>query len=188
MRGPAVGVSFRAAGVADALCISVLGTQVFLDTYAADGIRPSLAREVAGHLSVPAVAASLATPGVSFLVAERAGHLIGFAQLTAGATHGLVAARPAAELNRLYVLERFTGLGVGTALLAQAEALAAASGAAVLWLTAWDGNRRALGFYARRGYADVGATPYVFEDERYVNRVFAKALAGGDVSRRAPAG
>lgn len=170
------GVSIRPAGANDAPCISVLGTQVFIDTYAADGIRPSLAREVAAHLSAPAVAALLAMPAVRFLAAERAGHLIGFAQLTEGATHDRVAARPAAELNRLYVLERFTGAGVGAALLGRAEALAAAAGAAALWLTAWDGNRRALGFYARRGYTDVGATPYVFEDERYVNRVFVKVL------------
>ena len=29
---------------------------------------------------------------------------------------------------------------------------------------------------ARRGYADVGATMYVFEDEQYENRVFVRAL------------
>jgi hypothetical protein len=41
-----VDVGFRAATASDALCIGVLATQVFLDTYATDGIRPSLAREV----------------------------------------------------------------------------------------------------------------------------------------------
>ena len=30
----------------DALCVSVLATQVFLETYAGGGIRPDLAREV----------------------------------------------------------------------------------------------------------------------------------------------
>jgi diamine N-acetyltransferase len=177
-------VAFRPATTADALCISVLGTQVFLDTYATDGIRPSLAREVIEHLSVPAVSALLAAPAVRFIVAERAGHLIGLAQFTLGSVHELVTARPGAELNRLYVLERFTGSGIGTALLGEAETQAAATGAAVLWLTAWVGNRRAMDFYARRGYSDLGATTYVFQHERYENRVFAKALGRS----RAPAG
>jgi hypothetical protein len=71
-----VTVEFRSAGTADALCISVLATQVFLDTYAIDGIRPSLAREVLEHLSVEAFTAHLSQPDARFIVAERAAHLI----------------------------------------------------------------------------------------------------------------
>ena len=48
---PVPEVALRMAGPADALCIGVLATQVFLDTSAMDGIRPSLAREVLRHLS-----------------------------------------------------------------------------------------------------------------------------------------
>ena len=39
-------VRLRPARPDDALCLSVLTMQVFLDTYATEGIRPSLAREV----------------------------------------------------------------------------------------------------------------------------------------------
>ncbi|MBX3636015.1 MAG: GNAT family N-acetyltransferase, partial [Rubrivivax sp.] len=39
-------VSLRDAAAADAEALAVLGTQVFLDTYAPDGVRPSLAAEV----------------------------------------------------------------------------------------------------------------------------------------------
>ena len=39
-------VELRPADAADALCIGVLGMQVFLETYAPDGVRPDLAREV----------------------------------------------------------------------------------------------------------------------------------------------
>jgi diamine N-acetyltransferase len=39
-------LSFRRANSSDALCLSALATQVFLETYATEGIRPWLAREV----------------------------------------------------------------------------------------------------------------------------------------------
>jgi GNAT superfamily N-acetyltransferase len=81
-------------------------------------------------------------------------------------------------LKRLYVQERFVGSGVGTALLCAAEALATGEGAATLWLTVWAGNHRALAFYARRSYAELGTASYVFESEQYEIRVFAKALQG----------
>ena len=35
----------RVAQPTDAVCIAALATQVFLDTYATDGLRPDLARE-----------------------------------------------------------------------------------------------------------------------------------------------
>ena len=149
---------------------------MFLDTYAMDGIRPSLAREVLHHLSTGAIARSLADPAKVFLVAERAGHLIGFAELTIGATHLCAGPGATVELGRLYVQRAFAGKGVGTMLLARSEALARARGARSLWLTAWVGNRRALAFYARRGYVDAGATMYEFEGEAYENRVLVRPL------------
>ena len=172
------GISFRVGERTDALCVSVLATQVFLDTYARDGIRPSLAREVLERLSLPAVEAMLAAPSVHFILAEKSGHLVGFVQLTRDAGHACVSTKPAAEINRLYVLERFTSQGIGKALLGRAEVRAASQGARAIWLTAWIGNPRALGFYARQGYSDVGASVYSFEGEDYENRVVAKHLGG----------
>ena len=169
-------VSFRTAAGPDALCIGVLATQVFLDTYATKGIRPSLAREALHHYSTDAISAVLASPAVTFIVAEGAGHMIAFAQLTHGATQALVTVARAAELNRLYVQERFAGKGLGTALLRHVENVAAARGASALWLTAWVGNPRALAFYPRKGYQDVGATMYEFEGEQFENRVFLRRL------------
>ncbi len=98
---------------------------------------------------------------------------MGFAQLVLGSAHVLVGAEAAAKLNRLYVHERFTGRGIGKALLRRSEELAASNGAFTLWLTAWVGNHRVLGFYASRGYTDLGATMYVFQDEQFENRLLA---------------
>jgi ribosomal protein S18 acetylase RimI-like enzyme len=169
-------ITLRRAVQADTLTLSMLATQVFLDTYATEGIRPSVAREVQVQLGPAAIDALLARPDTCLIVAERAQHLIGFVQSTAGAQHVLVPQRPAVELDRLYVQEPFTGRGLGKALLSQAQAHAAAQGAAVLWLTCWVRNTRALAFYARQGYAELGSTDYEFEGERHENRVFAKTL------------
>ncbi len=170
-------ISYRTAIPEDALCLGVLGTQIFLDTYAKQGIRPSVAREVLEHFSVEAISDLLSSPSTAFLVAEQDGHLIALAQLTHGSTHELVPFEPAMEVKRLYVQEHFTGKGVGQTLLRHAEALAAARGARALWLTAWVGNPRALAFYERQGYRDVGGSTYVYENDVYETRVFVRELA-----------
>ena len=167
----------RPARADDALCIAVLGTQVFLDTYATQGVGPVLAREVLAHFSSAEIAALLARPDTRFIVAERDDHLVGFVQLTLGARQPEVTGSITTEVVRLYVQRRFQGQHLGARLLQQAQSVAAEHGASRLWLTAWVGNPRAIGFYAAQGWQDVGSTDYVFEGEAFLNRIFVRELA-----------
>src|ERR1700758_5626160 len=84
MTSPADAITFRPATAADALCLGVLSTQVFLDTYAPHGITPVLADEVLAQHSVAVYEALLAEADVTILVAECAGHLVGFSQVRDG--------------------------------------------------------------------------------------------------------
>ena len=172
-----VDLTLRQAVAADALCLSVLAMQVFLDTYATEGIRPALAREVLREYAQEKFLAAMADSKCQLTLAESAGHLIGFAHTVSGATQALAPAGAQAELLRLYVQEPFTGAKVGTRLLRHAEQQAHAAGATVLWLTTWVHNHRALAFYASRGYTDYGLTQFVFEGEAHANRVFAKGMS-----------
>ncbi len=166
----------RPANADDALCLGVLAMQVFLDTYATDGIRPPIAREALEGYAPAVYQRLLQVPGLFILVAEQRGHLLGFAQVTMGTPHTLVDHAAPAELDRLYVQEPFTGRGLGRALLHAAEQEAARRGAGLLWMTPWVHNHRALHFYAREGYADVGLTWFEFEGERHENRLLTRTL------------
>ena len=166
----------RPAVPEDALCLSVLAMQVFLDTYATQGIRTAIAREVLSGYSEQVFANAIASEQARICIAEMSGHLVGFAQVTVGETHEMAPAGVQSELLRLYVQEPFTGKQVGTRLLAAAESMAICAGSQVLWLTPWVHNHRALGFYDRRGYKDHGLTYFVFEGESHENRLYAKYL------------
>ena len=176
-KAPLPGLALRPAVPEDALCLSALGMQVFLDTYATKGIRPALAREVLASYSQSRFGEAIVQHGNRLVIAEHEGHMVGFAQVTLGASHELAPAGTQAELLRLYVQEPFTGAKVGTRLLAHAEHSAALAGATVLWLTPWIHNHRALAFYSRCGYQDFGLTYFTFEGESHENRVVAKSIA-----------
>lgn len=172
-------VQIRRATADDAACLSALATQVFLDTYATQGVRPDLAQEAKDQYAEPVFAQRLALPDVEMFVAvAEGGGLVGFVDVQ----HGRACPVPAwagSEVLRLYVLRAFQGRGLGRALLQRAEQ--AARGAPVqpagaLWLTAWVGNGRALRFYPRAGFRDVGRTTYVIHGVGYENVVFAKTL------------
>jgi len=173
---PAGETHFRLATSADAECLSALATQVFFETYATSGIRTALAREAQAQFGFPAVLRRLNEPPIRTVLAERAGHLVAFAEVAIGASHALVEHSPAAEVTRLYVQSPFLRQGLGRQLLQQSEALASSAGISTLWLTAWVGNERALAFYASQGYEPLGSTEYAFEGAVFENRLFAKKL------------
>lgn len=174
-------ISLRPGNLHDSVCVSALAIQVFLDTYAADGMRPDLAREVQRECGQAAADAWLADRASRILLAERDGHLLAFAHWrfrlpgSANSTRD-VEVREGAELARLYVQRHFHGTGIGRSLLSQVEADARDAGSQRLWLTAWAGNAKALMFYAHAGYIDTGATDYELEGRSYENRIFEKLL------------
>lgn len=173
----------RLAAAFDAPAIAALAVQVFLDTYATAGVRPDLAREAFEEYAVDAFAARLAEPERCFVLACRGDGLLGFAEVLAAALHAPAGDVRGAELVRLYVQPRAQRSGLGKALLAHAEHITAAAALPRLWLTAWEGNTRALAFYERMGYADIGATTYTLQGRSYGNRVLAKALPAASARR-----
>ncbi len=81
---------------------------------------------------------------------------LGFLQLRLGRREpGVPGGRPV-ELQRIYLLRAAQGSGRGAALMAEAVEMARAWGADVLWLGVWENNHKALAFYARHGFREVG--------------------------------
>lgn len=169
-------VTTRAATPHDALSIGVLGMQVFLDTYATEGIRDAIAQEALDAFLPDTISKIISQPESLIVVAEVNHHLVGFAQVALRTDHEVIGDSSAAELKRLYVQERFTGRGVGYKLLQRAEEYARLGGASLLWATVWIGNERALGFYPRQGYEYLGSTSFTFQNETHENRLFAKNI------------
>ena len=170
-------VALRHGTADDALCVGVLAMQVFLDTYATEGIQPDLAREVLASYTPEAFEERLRDASTIFLLAERESHLVGFAEVTLGRAPPAAVATDCAELVRLYVQGRFKHQGLGSALLARAETVVHQHSAGCLWLTVWSGNASALHFYAARGYRDIGATQYAFQGNVYENRLLTRTLS-----------
>ena len=176
----------RVGSVADAECVAGLAQLVFLDTYAADGMRADLAREALAVCSAARFAAALSDQQQRLALAECDGLLLGFAQLALQPAAVSGDLPPGLELIRLYVHPAHQRCGLGRMLLADAEGQARSAGLG-LWLSAWAGNTRALDFYRALGFRDVGARPYVFEANTYENRLLYKSaghIAGSSRERR----
>ena len=147
----------RSAGPDDSGALALVGAATFLETYA--GLLPAQAMidHCAANNSPEAFRRLFAAGAQAWLAeASEGGAPLGYAVLT---PPDLPAARAGdIELRRFYALSRCHGTGMGKALLAAARA--GAAGHERLVLGVFGKNARALDFYGRQGFSEVGTREF----------------------------
>jgi diamine N-acetyltransferase len=126
--------NIRFGAAEDAECLAVLAAQVWLHTYATDGISTEIAEYVLAHITPEQYAQLLRDAGTQVFVAMHTTNVVGLAVVRFDMPcpdHPALAA----ELQTLYVQEHFLRQGVGSLLLAAAEAWARRRANSRLWLT-----------------------------------------------------
>jgi ribosomal protein S18 acetylase RimI-like enzyme len=160
----------RNARDSDAARIAVLATQVWLHTYATEGISAGIAEYTRSELTPDKYLAIQNDALAHIWVAERGAHLIGFAVLNMGVPCP-TSASTLAELQTLYVQAHFVGKDVGRQLLSVAEKRAFDLAGMPLWLTVNAQNAQAIGFYMHQGYTKQGTIDFVLGNQRHENQV-----------------
>jgi diamine N-acetyltransferase len=154
----------------DAEILSALAIQVWLHTYAREGVSSVLANYVLSEFPVARFHSLLSEPSSSVFVAEHDQNLLGYSVARASAACPVPSAA-GAELATLYVQEPFLGKGVGALLLKSAELWAMARRSAPIWLKTNSQNSRAIAFYAKHGYSKIGITYFELGGQKYENVV-----------------
>ena len=161
----------RPGTVQDAAALADFAARTFAETFA-DG---SSAADMQAHLSqaygMTQQTAELTSPAVTTLLAEADDRLVGYAQLRRGAEPRCVEQPDVIELHRFYVDTPAHGTGVAQHLMTAVRDAARARGAGHMWLGVWEHNVRAIRFYAKCGFVDVGSHDFVLGSDRQTDRV-----------------
>jgi GNAT superfamily N-acetyltransferase len=173
------GAFIRPARVDDAARLCALMRETFITAYGHCSSPENVECFLNAVYTVPRQRAELADPDQATLIAQADnGDWAGYAQLRRASPpkDGVSLARPV-ELGRIYLLPRFHGEGIGTALLRRLSDLARRGGADGLWLNAWQEAHPALAFYLRHGFEIVGQTVFTVGDDPKPNWVLQKRFA-----------
>ena len=123
----------------------------------------------------------IADPDLTTLVCEHDGELVGYGQLGwRKAPPSVTAARPA-EILRLYVDKAWHGTGVAQRLIGALFDSAREGEADAVWLGVWEHNPRAIAFYRKLGFVDVGDHPFPLGRDTQRDVVMQKELGSGSV-------
>ena len=172
--------TLRQAVPSDALALSVFAAAAFADTFAADNSPEDMAAYRAEAFSAERQRAELTDPACTVLLAERGDALTGYAMLRDGVAPAGVNGIPAGsalEIARLYAGRQWIGTGVGAALMQRCLDVATSRGREWVWLGVWERNARAIAFYARWGFTDVGSQHFQLGADRQTDRIMARRAA-----------
>jgi diamine N-acetyltransferase len=140
----------------DAQMLSELGAKTFYDTFAAENTPENMKAYMGKSFSPEIQLHELSQPDVIFLIAESEGVPIGYAQLVINSQDEAIRARKPMELRRIYTLQEYLGKGVGKELVEATINEARQRGCDCIWLGVWEKNQRAIQFYKKWGFREVG--------------------------------
>jgi GNAT superfamily N-acetyltransferase len=137
-----------------------------------------MAEYLAASFGEPVQRAELTDPRHVVFFAERDGETVGYAMLRLGPAPEQVRSSDPIEIARLYSVSRWIGAGVGAALMQRCLDEAAVRGNSIIWLGVWERNARAIAFYRRWGFTDVGAQTFTLGHDVQTDRIMARRVGG----------
>ena len=166
----------RPASLADVDVLRRLGAATFRETYRTISDPREVDEYADEHFTAAKVAAWFRRPCARTLLAFDGESPVGYAHVRSAKVPACVSDRKAVELSRLYLLASAQGAGVGGALIAAALDAIGALGGQTVWLGAYDRNVKALAFYARRGFVQVGTHEFEFGGQVYADPVLTRRV------------
>ncbi len=176
---PSAGASellIRRATDDDAPRVAEFARRTYVETFAADNSADDMALHVAKSFEASIQLREIRDPATITLLAERGVALVGFAQVRRGPVPPCVEGLSPVELHRFYIDRPFHGQGVAQALMRSVDDVARELGGLTLWLGVWERNPRAIAFYAKCGFADVGEHAFILGTDEQTDRVMARPL------------
>jgi GNAT superfamily N-acetyltransferase len=173
---PPAGLRIRRATAADAQLIATLGTDTFVASFGAQNTPENLAKHLAKAFGEDTLRRELASSSFTYLIAEMDGRTAGYACVHEGSPPPCVTGEAPIEVLRFYVVQDFHGSGIAQALMDTCAEDARSRGGRTLWLGVWDQNPRAIRFYKKWGFEDVGGQTFMLGDDPQQDRVLSRPL------------
>lgn len=167
---------FRLATAEDAAPLAAFAAQAFTDTYRDLDDAQEIADYVAEHFQPEVVTGVIHDAACTTMLMALGDQLAGYAILRDTPPPSCVTGPRPMQLWRLYLGQGFIGQGLGTRLMAEANAKARQRGARTLWLGVYDRNLRAVEFYGRCGFVRVGAKEFLFGGRLYADPIYAATV------------
>ncbi|KZC24258.1 GCN5 family acetyltransferase [Rhodanobacter thiooxydans] len=168
----------RTATPGDAAPLSRLAEATFRGTFGAANTSENMDRHCCTSYGEAIQSGEIADPRMLTLLCDGNEGLVGFAQLRWDGAPDCVAAASPGQIQRLYVADAWHGKGIAQNLMRACIREMEARGSDVIWLGVWEHNPRAIAFYRKCGFVEVGDHVFPLGNDPQRDIVMARSIAG----------
>ncbi|MGI9238911.1 MAG: GNAT family N-acetyltransferase [Woeseiaceae bacterium] len=164
-------IAIGRASIDDAAELASFAARNFENAFSADNDPEDLQAHLASMYNPARQAEELADPSVATILARSTGELIAFAQVRQSVPPTCVTHAAPIELHRFYVDRPAHGTGLASKLMQVVHQAVHEFHGHHIWLGVWEKNPRAIAFYVKENFVDVGSTFYTVGTDRQTDRV-----------------
>ncbi|MBS1165320.1 MAG: hypothetical protein H6R00_1345 [Proteobacteria bacterium] len=166
---------YAVADTADAANLAALSIEVWLHTYARDGIRKAFSDYVLREFTAERFAEHLADNNQTVVKCEQGDYLLGYLRMDFEAACPTIP-ELTTEIVTLYVRARHARQGIGSGLLATASDICRQRNLKSFWLAVNHENAPAIRFYEAQQFRRNGSRYFALEGERHENFILYRDL------------
>ena len=170
-------MNIRYGTTEDAKMLAELGARTFYDTFAKDNTPENIDAYLKKSFSPEIQSNELSQPDIIFLIAEFEDMPIGYAQLMINSKDESIKSTQPLEIRRIYTSQEYLGRGVGKELMQAIISEARLRGCDCIWLGVWEKNQRAIDFYEKWGFREVGTHIFSVGDDPQTDFVMELELS-----------
>lgn len=134
-----------------------ISRQTFYEAFSAVNTEDDMAMYLEHSLSIEKLSAELSNENTEFYFAQLNEQIIGYLKFNVGEAQTDLQDEQALEIERIYLLIKYAGMGVGQLLMEKAYQVAQIKNVKYIWLGVWEHNTRAIQFYKRNGFSEFGS-------------------------------
>ncbi|EDP70027.1 hypothetical protein FBALC1_10857 [Flavobacteriales bacterium ALC-1] len=170
-------IKIKIATKADTEVLALLGRQTWSESH---GHYIENKNDVLKYLdenfSVSKTKEHINNPNQRFYIIYAGDAPAGYAKLIVKAPNENIDSHHSCRLERIFILKDFIPLKIGKQLLTFVEEQAKALQLDEMWLTVYIKNKRAIRFYEKNEFKNVGELNFIVSGKAYHNIVFSKKL------------
>jgi len=177
-------IEIRRGTPADAAVLAEFARRLYVDAFGVENDPHHLARFLETNYGIEQQGRELSSADVITLLAEEEGDLIGFAQVRRSTPPQCAAGDDVVELWRFYIDRPYHGRGVAQLLMSEALTAGSDLDGRSVWLSVWERNPRAIAFYKKFGFKDVGTKDFWVGGDRQMDRVLVREIVWNEEDHR----
>ena len=160
---------FKKCSVNDLDQLVQISKATFIDAFKADNNPDDFKVYIDFAFSKSKLTEELKNQFTRFYFVYADNKLVGYFKLNENDAQSDIKEENSLELERIYVIPEFQGIGLGKRMLQHVKRLASQSTKTFLWLGVWEHNKAAIKFYQINGFTKFGMHPYYIGKDKQMD-------------------